>query len=534
MRRNLSSCFAGIILLIAIQSAFSADLNVSVCNMQDGSTASALNFGVISATETEKISQQYLKVYFESSSGAWRLDIHTDNKDANCGYEKGGLLNIVTNIARMPLKWASFKSTQSISVLKSFLDWCYLKDKNDEDNPSTSADESWNASFSAGYTNVAYGGAEYCNLNDGTSCSSPISVYIKSLLDAVPTGNYSGTIYFDLYTIDDYPPYICHTPLDKIGLVGDDLVFNAKVLDDIGVKEVQFHYRIDSSSWNIGNMTSAGNSTYTYRINSEVVASCSEISYCISAKDSSKTIYWNNKDESSPQKIEISKTTEWHGVKEGTLSVEDGNPETGDLTIFIPTGALTESTNITFEQEDVNDSDVPNGNSPALSLRPLAVFKFGPDGLKFQKPVVLTLRFFEDGQNLAPFFYDGFEWRRMGCEIDTTLKTITTKTEHFSLFAIFPSKELSEDDLRPAERIITPATFDGFNDFASFEGLYNDFVIKIFDINGKIVREIKDEKKWDGTDENGNIVESGVYIYQVKTPIDGKKKVISGVIAVAK
>ncbi|GAG25740.1 unnamed protein product, partial [marine sediment metagenome] len=119
--------------------------------------------------------------------------------------------------------------------------------------------------------------------------------------------------------------------------------------------------------------------------------------------------------------------------------------------------------------------------------------------------------------------------------IDTNLKTIETKTSHFSLFAIFSSKALEERDFRPAERIITPGYIDGLNDSAMFDSLYDDFEIKIFDITGRVVKKITESPaEWDGKDGNGNVVESGIYVYQLKANINGQKKVISGVIAVAK
>jgi len=57
---------------------------------------------------------------------------------------------------------------------------------------------------------------------------------------------------------------------------------------------------------------------------------------------------------------------------------------------------------------------------------------------------------------------------------------------------------MTDDDYRPKEKIITPATVDGYNDFASFGGLGPDDTVNLFDIRGRRVRELKTDFTWDG------------------------------------
>jgi hypothetical protein len=62
-------------------------------------------------------------------------------------------------------------------------------------------------------------------------------------------------------------------------------------------------------------------------------------------------------------------------------------------------------------------------------------------------------------------------------------------------------------------RVIFPAR--------AIEGGEGEFSVLIFDINGVLVRELKAEPgvrelEWDGKDEAGEIVESGVYVYQIQ------------------
>jgi hypothetical protein len=125
--------------------------------------------------------------------------------------------------------------------------------------------------------------------------------------------------------------------------------------------------------------------------------------------------------------------------------------------------------------------------------------------------------------------YPSGDWRPLSqASLDTTLHTLTGITGHFSTFALFTAGAIGAADLRPAERIITP-NGDGINDRAIFGSGIDE--VKIFDVRGRRVRTIPGPSPvWDGTDDNGRIVQNGVYIYQFTS--QGNR--ISGVIAVAK
>lgn len=209
--------------------------------------------------------------------------------------------------------------------------------------------------------------------------------------------------------------------------------------------------------------------------------------------------------------------------------------------IVIPPGALKEEKTITIRL--VSNTSVPTKNGEV----PILAYELLPHGLVFNKPVEIYLQYPQylitqnnlDESKLAVYFYDGYEWRLLGGEVDKDRNYIKVRLSHFSYFGIFVAPTITEDDIRPKEKIITPATIDGKNDFASFGIPYGqDFEINIYDISGRRVRKITQDSFcgsiWDGKDELGNIVESGVYIYQVKTEINGEKKIISGTITVAK
>ena len=122
------------------------------------------------------------------------------------------------------------------------------------------------------------------------------------------------------------------------------------------------------------------------------------------------------------------------------------------------------------------------------------------------------------------------DWRPASrAALDTTLHTVTGMTSHFSTFALFATGAIGAADLRPRERIITP-NGDTINDSANFSGVDGD--IHIFDMRGRRVRTISGggTMVWNGTDDAGKIVESGIYLYQYTS--QGER--VSGVIGVAK
>jgi len=94
---------------------------------------------------------------------------------------------------------------------------------------------------------------------------------------------------------------------------------------------------------------------------------------------------------------------------------------------------------------------------------------------------------------------------------------------------------------KPYPNPFTPlSSNEKFNKITFAAGMVGDvegqFSVKIYDIDGALVKEfvaIAGERdwKWDGKDENGDYVESGIYIYQIQV---GDEKPVPGTIIVAK
>ncbi len=181
--------------------------------------------------------------------------------------------------------------------------------------------------------------------------------------------------------------------------------------------------------------------------------------------------------------------------------------------------------------------ELPSGPSPVVA------YEFDAPLHRFAKPIKISLLYPDvdalqgqvDGTNikedsLKVFWWDGYEWRLMGGVVNPEFNTVTTLTNHFSLFALFPASHLSSAAFRPNEKIITPNS-DGQHDVAVFGGLSGDFKLEIYDVTGKRVRSISQMPEWDGRDDDGKIVENGVYVYQYKP--SNTSEFISGMIGVA-
>lgn len=341
------------------------------------------------------------------------------------------------------------------------------------------------------------------------------------------------------------PPVIYHTGLPRISPVTKYAVFKGTVTGGAGVSWMSVNYALDDETqYSTATFTLAGQQNYAFALRLRLnFTSASKIRYRISACGvNGFSATWP----SDGSLFEVGVTrgcSQMLGAKGGRITLYDGDPDNGDTYVEFPAGALDGDCDVSITELDPSDDSIPPGNYPAVTKRPFSVFRFEPSGTVFRKPARLSLKFpdndndgfvddtlYADG-TLKVMWWDGFEWRVVGTSIDQKMALASGYTKHFSLYAVFPVAALADDDYRPKEKIITPASADGSNDFAVFGAIGPGDTINIFDVTGRRVRQLKNDNTiWDGKDENGNIVESGLYVYQIKVP----GKMINGTIAVAK
>jgi len=227
--------------------------------------------------------------------------------------------------------------------------------------------------------------------------------------------------------------------------------------------------------------------------------------------------------------------------------------------ILVPEGALDIDLPVTIEQKGyagqrggpgielpalAQQNKLNNSIDVSISSVAIVCFSCKPEFLKFKKPVQLTLKYPDDNDdglvdgtngiqevNLGVYFWDNWEWCYVGGSVDTAKNTVTVNIDHFTDYALF-SKGVLPVKPSAKEKFLTPATLDGKNDFVQFECESAIEKIEIFNITGKKIRTINNgSDNWNGTNEDGNIVESGVYIYKVKA-FNGENN--TGAVVVAK
>lgn len=343
-------------------------------------------------------------------------------------------------------------------------------------------------------------------------------------------------------------------PPAKLGMTGNKLVVKLQIYSDSPISSNFYYRKIGAAPYSSIPMTVKSESDSVYLSRVEIPAYLVKppgLEYYIEIKSGNSLSYIPDTAPAEPFRIDVDNRTKGKMSKKGgKLSAEDANPDDGETCLEFPPSSLSGDYDIAMNQLD-NDMLPGAFTGPVLSSAPLMAFEFSPHGIQFRRPVKLSMLYFDldndglvdgtqfDERTLRLFWWDGYEWRMVGGVVDPDKNTVNVNISHFSYYAIFPAGALTADSFRPKENIITPAYKDGVNDVAVFDNLAgSDFEISLFDITGRLVRKINDESlcgpQWDGTDEFGRVVESGVYIYQFKADINGEKKLVSGTLVVAK
>ncbi|MCX5782619.1 MAG: gliding motility-associated C-terminal domain-containing protein [Elusimicrobia bacterium] len=357
---------------------------------------------------------------------------------------------------------------------------------------------------------------------------SSVNFYYRIYAVASTTNAYSpsGGGY---YTVPIAGPKIIHSQIQRISPVNRVVVATGTVSDSVGLWYVTMSHWTDSYSTPTVSTITIPNSfkLYNFQFATSARSDANIFYYYLkTVSTSSDTI------QTSIYTVPISSSiTQGIASTGGTITLYNGDQTKGNTSLVVPQGALSALTNITIEELSPTDTSVPYREN----IKPLSAFKFTPEGLRFDKNVTLNIYYpnvnWTDAQknNLKIMWWDGFDWRVVGGTVNIQTNIVTAYITHFSLYGIFSAPSLSDDDYRPKEKIITPNQ-DGINDIATFGGLSGDDSVNIFDVRGRKVRKISDTNIWDGKDDSGSFVESGVYVYQIKA----NGKTISGVIAVAK
>ncbi|MFA5778639.1 MAG: fibronectin type III domain-containing protein [Elusimicrobiota bacterium] len=368
---------------------------------------------------------------------------------------------------------------------------------------------------------------------------------------------------------DTVPPTVTHTLVTEINVLGGYAIFVATITDTDNngsiqpVTSAKLYYQLTGGSWiEVSTATNIGD-LYTFKIGPIGAAFLVDFKYYIEAKDVASNygyivINGDTKTAATAPTVDVKTQTAVITLTAGggTLTVSDGDQTDGETSVTIPAGALATNVPIAILQEGYPGDLTPppsafkNENTSTIasvSTAPIVCFDFTPDNTHFKKPIILTIRYLDqnsDGEiddrpgiletNLRIYYWDNWEWRYIGGTVDTVKNTVSGYVDHFTLFAVFPKGAIP---VKPtaSEKFVTPATVDGKNDIAHFICDSNIVKIEIYDVTGKKIRTVDGNNQayldWDGKDDDGNVLESGVYIYKVEA-VSGEKR--TGAVVLAK
>ncbi|MEW6555867.1 MAG: lamin tail domain-containing protein [Elusimicrobiota bacterium] len=379
---------------------------------------------------------------------------------------------------------------------------------------------------------------------------------------------------------DMTPPTItARTTPTTIRLLGDVLVIQLSVADntgsqyDTGISTVNVRYRLaDETTWRWATLVSGSYSVgaktvSTLSFQTARITTTTAIEYYIEVKDvagngviagsggDTTFLQYNTPttiSSTTAYNVDVNTEYETTPTATGGITVPDGNGLDGAVSVQFTDGNKTE---IKIKQYNPNEIIVPWAKKEieiaaswrAAGGKPVCVFEFTPS-VVFKKPAMLSLLYFDvdnngivekiDGtstglqeSNLRLYYYDGLEWRYVGGKVNTTNNTITAAINHFTYYALFPVGILPEKP-EAKEKFLTPDNIGPVGtETLNFQAQTEIKKIELYDITGKKIRTLNDVASWNGRDDDGNPVESGIYIYRVET-VTGK--VNTGAVVVAK
>lgn len=335
------------------------------------------------------------------------------------------------------------------------------------------------------------------------------------------------------FGFDITPPKILHTPITKIGMLGNKVVISATITDGTVVDRALLHYGTTTLE-KAGTMSSNFASAYSYTIPAELIGTTG-ITYQISASDGL------NATTTQEYHIDVSLTTIGTVTQQegGTVTIVDGNPEDGETLIILPKGEVEGTVSIT--QKAIEEAPTGSGNFLIKSDKPAVCYQFDAPKSEFKQQVTITMLYLDlnnDGRedttgadelSLKVFYWDETKraWELIGGVVDPIKNTITIEVRHLSQFAIFPSKKPAANRLSKVFVYPNPCYANRHYEL-TFAELTKDVTIKIFNIAGELVRTLQkndpgDKKNWDLRNDAYEKVASGIYIYLVSDNDTGEK-----------
>lgn len=182
----------------------------------------------------------------------------------------------------------------------------------------------------------------------------------------------------------------------------------------------------------------------------------------------------------------------------------------GEAYLYIPAYAFTISKTVTFK---IKKLSMDTGQNKLYG----SVYLFLPFDFKFQKPVTVGLPAPESGYGL--FTYNGYEWIQVPGSSARKDGYTYLETDSFTtgIFAVFKGGSTPEDKLRLSRRTFSPNQ-DGVNDeVIIYSPVPAEEItgVSVYDLKGRLVKNLDTQLIWDGKNANGHLVQSNVYIIKL-------------------
>lgn len=354
--------------------------------------------------------------------------------------------------------------------------------------------------------------------------------------------------YDALVTIGTPTIVISHTSPEQVPPINKELVVVGTVTfsESGSLNNLDFTYTLEGSSAtteSITNIVPISATAYRFVKGISIEQNSGNISYQFSASgqisgmsvSTATALYVTTVTATSSQSVDPSNPV--------PVVLESGNQTAGNTSIVFANGSFTGTQNITITQLDHTNPPVFAGadfgvNKASETDYFVALYLIEPEGLEINPKATLTL-YFGDANPSKLFMKfrdsDTGKWITItdSVVIDATMKTISARISKLGYYAVSTQGTMPDTDYRPVKRVVimNQGTF-------KFENMNDGDKLKIFNINGKKVREITTRGtyasgfEWDGRKDDGGWAESGTYIYQLN--IQGKDKLISGTIAFVK
>jgi hypothetical protein len=200
------------------------------------------------------------------------------------------------------------------------------------------------------------------------------------------------------------------------------------------------------------------------------------------------------------------------------------HPLSGDNTVSVPAGTFGSALTLT-----VTTATVPSSGQSTVKVTSVGIEVTNSAGLQPNREITFTVYYRDsdiaglDENKLSLARYDNGRWIPISTVVYADQNKLVGTVKHLSTFAVV--QLVASPDLAGVRGYPNP--FNPKNGPLTLANLTGEADIKIFNVAGELVRTLSytsanGQAVWDGKNDGGNSVASGVYLAFIKSP-QGKK-----------